>query len=45
MVCVDASPLGQNLIRRGWRMANRCRTELLAVARALIQVAHEKKRR
>jgi two-component system sensor histidine kinase KdpD len=31
MVCVDASPQAQNLIRRGWRMANRYRTELLAV--------------
>ncbi|MBV9597760.1 MAG: universal stress protein [Chloroflexi bacterium] len=31
MVCVDASPQSQNLIRRGWRMANRYRTELLAV--------------
>ncbi len=31
MVCVDAQPQAQNLIRRGWRMANRYRTELLAV--------------
>jgi two-component system sensor histidine kinase KdpD len=31
MVCVDASPEAQNLIRRGWRMSNRYRTELLAV--------------
>ncbi|HEY1297541.1 MAG TPA: universal stress protein [Chloroflexota bacterium] len=31
MVCVDASSQAQNLIRRGWRMANRYRTELLAV--------------
>ncbi|HEY2594251.1 MAG TPA: sensor histidine kinase KdpD, partial [Chloroflexota bacterium] len=31
MVCVDASSQSQNLIRRGWRMANRYRTELLAV--------------
>ena len=31
MVCMDASPQAQNLIRRGWRMANRYRTELLAV--------------
>jgi two-component system sensor histidine kinase KdpD len=31
MVCADATPPSQNLIRRGWRMANRYRTELLAV--------------
>ncbi|MBO0882880.1 MAG: universal stress protein, partial [Mycobacterium sp.] len=31
MVCVDASVEAQNLIRRGWRMANRYRTDLLAV--------------
>jgi two-component system sensor histidine kinase KdpD len=31
MVCVDAQPYAQNLIRRGWRMANRYHTELLAV--------------
>jgi len=31
MVCVDDQPQAQNLIRRGWRMANRYRTELLAV--------------
>jgi two-component system, OmpR family, sensor histidine kinase KdpD len=31
MVCVDASTQAQNLIRRGWRMAHRYRTELLAV--------------
>jgi two-component system sensor histidine kinase KdpD len=31
MVCVDPSSQAQNLIRRGWRMANRYRTELLAV--------------
>ncbi|MBV9582001.1 MAG: universal stress protein [Chloroflexi bacterium] len=31
MVCVDAAPQSQNLIRRGWRMANRYRSELLAV--------------
>ena len=31
MVCMDASPQSQNLVRRGWRMANRYRTELLAV--------------
>ena len=31
MVCIDAEPQSQNLIRRGWRMANRYRTELLAV--------------
>ena len=31
MVCVDAEPGAKNLIRRGWRMANRYRTELLAV--------------
>ena len=30
MVCVDDQPQAQNLIRRGWRMANRYRTELLA---------------
>jgi two-component system sensor histidine kinase KdpD len=31
MVCVDAQAQAQNLLRRGWRMANRYRTELLAV--------------
>jgi len=31
MVCVDAHKQAQNLIRRGWRMANRYKTELLAV--------------
>src|SRR5262245_57328934 len=31
MVCVDTQPQAQNLIRRGWRMANRYHTELLAV--------------
>jgi two-component system, OmpR family, sensor histidine kinase KdpD len=31
MVCIDEGPQAQNLIRRGWRMANRYRTELLAV--------------
>jgi two-component system, OmpR family, sensor histidine kinase KdpD len=31
MVCVDVTPQAQNLIRRGWRMANRYRSELLAV--------------
>jgi two-component system sensor histidine kinase KdpD len=31
MVCIDAAPQSQNLSRRGWRMANRYRTELLAV--------------
>ncbi len=31
MVCVDPQPQAQNLLRRGWRMANRYRTELLAV--------------
>ena len=31
MVCVDGQPQAQNLLRRGWRMANRYRTELLAV--------------
>jgi two-component system sensor histidine kinase KdpD len=31
MVCVDGSPQAQNLIRRGWRMANRYGTDLLAV--------------
>jgi len=37
MVCVDASPHSQNLIRRGWRMSNRYRTELLA---AFIETPH-----
>ncbi len=32
MVCVDDQSQAQNLIRRGWRMADRYRTELLAVA-------------
>jgi two-component system, OmpR family, sensor histidine kinase KdpD len=31
MVCVDDQPHAQNLVRRGWRMANRYNTELLAV--------------
>jgi two-component system, OmpR family, sensor histidine kinase KdpD len=31
MVCVDEQPQAQNLIRRGWRMANRYNAELLAV--------------
>jgi two-component system sensor histidine kinase KdpD len=31
MVCIDATPHSQHLIRRGWRMANPYRTELLAV--------------
>jgi two-component system sensor histidine kinase KdpD len=31
MVCVDDQPKAQNLIRRGWRMADRYHTELLAV--------------
>lgn len=31
MVCVDDQPQAKNLIRRGWRMANRYQTELLAV--------------
>ena len=31
MVCVDDQPQAQNLVRRGWRMANRYHTELLAV--------------
>ena len=31
MVCVDVQKQAQNLIRRGWRMANRYKTELLAV--------------
>jgi two-component system sensor histidine kinase KdpD len=31
MVCVDQQVQAQNLIRRGWRMANRYQTELLAV--------------
>ena len=30
MVCVDDQPQAQNLVRRGWRMANRYHTELLA---------------
>ena len=32
MVCVDDQPQAQNLVRRGWRMANRYHTELLAVS-------------
>lgn len=31
MVCLDEQPRAQNLVRRGWRMANRHTTELLAV--------------
>jgi two-component system sensor histidine kinase KdpD len=31
MVCVDAQPHAQDLVRRGWRMANRYHTELLAL--------------
>jgi two-component system, OmpR family, sensor histidine kinase KdpD len=31
MVCVDEQPHAQNLLRRGWRMANRYHTDLLAV--------------
>jgi len=31
MVCVDTQTQAQNLVRRGWRMANRYHTELLAV--------------
>jgi two-component system sensor histidine kinase KdpD len=31
MVCVDDQAQAQNLVRRGWRMANRYHTELLAV--------------
>jgi two-component system sensor histidine kinase KdpD len=31
MVCVDAKPQSQQLLRRGWRMANRYQTDLLAV--------------
>jgi two-component system sensor histidine kinase KdpD len=31
MVCVDDQPQARNLIRRGWRMANRYHAELLAV--------------
>ena len=31
MVCVDDQPQAQNLMRRGWRLANRYKTELLAV--------------
>jgi two-component system sensor histidine kinase KdpD len=31
MVCVDPGQEAQNLIRRGWRMAHRYKTELLAV--------------
>jgi two-component system sensor histidine kinase KdpD len=30
MVCIDDQAQAQNLIRRGWRMANRYKTELLA---------------
>ncbi len=32
MVCVDDQSQAQNLMRRGWRMADRYHTELLAVA-------------
>jgi len=31
MVCVDAHPAAQRLIRRGWRMADRLQAELVAV--------------
>ena len=31
MVCVDDQPQAQNLMRRGWRLANRYKTEVLAV--------------
>ena len=31
MVCVDDQPQAQNLMRRGWRMANRYKADLLAV--------------
>jgi two-component system sensor histidine kinase KdpD len=31
MVCIDDQPQAQNLVRRGWRLANRYKTELLAV--------------
>jgi two-component system sensor histidine kinase KdpD len=31
MVCVDAQAQAQNLVRRGWRMADRYHTDLLAV--------------
>jgi two-component system, OmpR family, sensor histidine kinase KdpD len=31
MVCVDGQAQAQNLLRRGWQMANRYHTELLAV--------------
>ena len=31
MVCIDDQLQAQNLVRRGWRMANRYHTELLAV--------------
>ena len=31
MVCVDDQPQAQNLMRRGWRLANRYKTDLLAV--------------
>jgi two-component system sensor histidine kinase KdpD len=31
MVCIDDQPQAQNLMRRGWRLANRYKTELLAV--------------
>src|SRR5260370_38816098 len=31
MVCIDETPQAENLVRRGWRMANRYQTELLVV--------------
>lgn len=31
MVCIDAKPRSQELLRRGWRMANRYQADLLAV--------------
>jgi two-component system sensor histidine kinase KdpD len=31
MVCVDATPAAQNLVRRGWRLASGYRTDLIAV--------------
>jgi two-component system sensor histidine kinase KdpD len=31
LVCVDEQPLGQHLIRRGWRLAERQQTQLIVV--------------
>jgi two-component system sensor histidine kinase KdpD len=47
MVCVDDQAQAQNMVRRGWRMANRYRTELLAVfveTRAWRSASPERKR-